>query len=132
MGWGGGRFPTIAQLNLLTATPKNREALFNYFQSIKNKYQLGDICSGWTNGPWIDDTDHPYHPLHAKIWKRHIQRDLDAKDRKKLEKEIGDAIDNRWQILYKFVQNGSESWTVDSKADQASQILEITVTGPGW
>src|SRR5215203_1730960 len=119
MGWRGGKFPVLSQLNVLT-NPSRIQDTQTYFRNKYGNqgqnYNLGDLCFDWDEKqtpppPWAEDEDNPHNPADATAWKDHCQKDLNVKNtgigaqgtvRDDLTNWIRTAILNGQHIKYRY------------------------------
>ena len=145
MGWGPNRFPLLAHLNAVTASPVDRGNTHAFFVNhfgpkgdgvggVK-RYELGDLCAEWPNG-WPG-----WNPVDARDWRLHCQHDLNVPNtgtgstmqtvRADLERWITDALLAQEQIVYRYVRApGSFTWKAD--LTRRGSRWHIVVSGPGF
>jgi len=74
MGWGGGKFPVISQLNVLTAPGRiqdTQQFFIGKYGLQGENYHLGDLCFDWEAAivpapPWAEDEDNPRKDADAR------------------------------------------------------------------
>jgi len=158
MGWARGRFPVLAQLNMLTTPGQINDTKAFFLSRYRHPgnttlpaYKLGDICADWrgpsgsttlADPPWEDDRDNPWSKPDAEDWRHHCQTDLNVPNTgsggtagNTVYDDLTDWITTALtaatppRLKYKY-RRGGTTWKAD--IIKSSTMWKITVTGPGF